>query len=380
MVGVLQVNCLAGVFELSAQHLDLTVVLAHHAAGALERAELISRLEAAERKAREENRLLRRRTQPEVEMVAESPAMKKVLEELNHAAGSDVTVLLSGETGTGKEVAARYLHAMSARSGGLLVPVNCGALSETLLDSELFGYRKGAFTGAAADRKGVFEVARGGTVFLDEIGETPASVQVRLLRVLEEGKVKVLGEAVEREVDARIVAATNRDLAAQVAQGTFRQDLYYRLRVFPVVLPPLRERPGDIEPLLQLFLTRFSLELGKQIQGIDHDLMEMLHTYPFPGNIRELCNEVERAVVRARPGQPLTPDLFSEELQQLRSAPALPDEELGMTLKAQLDELERRIIRRTLTRLGGKRVAAAKELGLTRQGLGKKIDRLGVKE
>ena len=226
----------------------------------------------------------------------------------------------------------------------------------------------------------MFEVARGGTVFLDEIGETPASVQVRLLRVLEEGKVKVLGEAVEREVDARIVAATNRDLAAQVAQGTFRQDLYYRLRVFPVVLPPLRERPGDIEPLLQLFLTRFSLELGKQIQGIDHDLMEMLYAYPFPGNIRELCNEVERAVVRARPGQPLTPDLFSEELQQLRSAPALPDEELGMTLKAQLDELERRIIRRTLTRLGGKRVAAAKELGLTRQGLGKKIDRLGVKE
>ena len=373
--GVLQVNCLAGRFELNAAHLDLAVVLAHHAAEALERAALIGRLRAAEQKLREENRLLRRRAQPQVEMVAESPRMQAVLQELRSAAASDVTVLLSGETGTGKEVAARYLHALSPRGEGLLVPVNCGALSESLLDSELFGYRKGAFTGAATDRKGVFEVARGGTIFLDEVGETPPSVQVRLLRVLEEGKIKVVGEAVERAVDARVVAATNRDLAVQVEQGAFRQDLYYRLRVFPVQLPPLRQRPEDIEPLLTLFMERFCRELGKHLDGQDPDLVEVLRGYSFPGNIRELCNEVERAVVRAKPGQPLTPDLFSDEL--LLHTPSAPPDGLGTTLKTQLEEVERQIIRRTLQRLGGKRVAAARELGLTRQGLAKKIDRLG---
>ena len=373
--GVLQINCLAGRFELNAAHLDLAVVLAHHAAEALERAGLMARLRAAEQKLREENRLLRRRAQPKVEMVAESPKMQAVVQELRSAAASDVTVLLLGETGTGKEVAARYLHALSPRREGLLVPVNCGALSESLLDSELFGYRKGAFTGAVTDRKGVFEVARGGTVFLDEVGETPPSVQVRLLRVLEEGKIKVVGEAVERAVDARVVAATNRDLTAQVEGGALRQDLYYRLRVFPVQLPPLRQRPEDIEPLLVLFMERFCRELGKRLDGYDPELVDVLRGYTFPGNIRELCNEVERAVVRARPGQPLTPDLFSDELLLL--TPCAPPNRPGTALKTQLEEVERQIIRGTLQRLGGKRVAAARELGLTRQGLAKKIDRLG---
>ena len=374
--GVLQINCLAGRFELNAAHLDLAVVLAHHAAEALERAALIRQLRAAEQKLREENRLLRRRAQPEVEMVAESPAMRHVVQELRSAAASDVTVLLSGETGTGKEVAARYLHAHSARGQGLMVPVNCGALSESLLDSELFGYRKGAFTGAATDRKGVFEVARGGTVFLDEVGETPPSVQVRLLRVLEEGKIKVVGDAVERSVDARVVAASNRDLAAEVERGAFRQDLFYRLRVFPVRIPPLRQRPEDIEPLLLLFMERFSREVGKRLAGHDPELVEVLRAYPFPGNVRELCNEVERAVVRAAPGQTLTPDLFSDELLQ-GAGPAAVTDRPGTSLKDQLEEVERQIIRQTLQRLGGKRVAAASELGLTRQGLAKKIDRLG---
>ncbi len=380
--GVLQINCLAGVFELSARHLDLAVVLAHHAAAALERADLVSRLERAEKRAREENRLLRRRTQPDEEMVAEDPVSRQVQQELQAAAETEVTVLLTGETGSGKEVAARYVHRMSARGEGLMVPVNCGALSETLLDSELFGHRKGAFTGATTDRKGVFEVARGGTVFLDEIGETPASVQVRLLRVLEESKIKVLGESMERGVDARIIAATNRDLAARVEEGAFRQDLYYRLRVFPVRIPPLRERPGDIEPLLELFIQRFSLELGKRVDGHDPDLVALLRQYPFPGNVRELCNEVERAMVRAAPGQPLTPDLFSEDVQGKGAAAGLPlpPANTGGTLKAQLDQVERELIRRALGRVGGKRIAAATALGLTRQGLAKKIQRLGVEE
>jgi len=375
--GVLQVNCLVGRFELNAAHLDLAVVLAHHAAEALERAALIRQLRAAEQKLRDENRLLRRRAQPAVEMVAESPAMKHVVQELRSAAASDVTVLLSGETGTGKEVAARYLHAHSARGQGLMVPVNCGALSESLLDSELFGYRKGAFTGASSNRKGVFEMARGGTVFLDEIGETPLSVQVRLLRVLEEGKIKVLGDAVERNVNARIIAASNKDLAKMVEEGTFRQDLYYRLRVFPVTLPPLRERPEDIEPLCRLFMQRYSEQMGKRVQGAEPGVFAAMRGFPFPGNVRELANEIERAVVRMEAGGVLTVDLLSEEIQSAGAGGAVVHDG-PRPLREQLADLEREIIKKTLARHKGRKVSAAKELGLTRQGLAKKMDRLGI--
>ena len=376
--GVLQINCSPGAPGLREVHLDLAVVLAHHAAVALERAELIARLEAAERRLREENLLLRRATQPTVELVAESPAMAAVLEEMRRAAATDVTVLIQGETGTGKEVAARWLHESSPRRGGLLVPVNCGALTESLLDSELFGHRKGAFTGATADRKGVFEVARGGTVFLDEIGETPPSVQVRLLRVLEEGKIKPVGEAVERTVDVRVIAATNRDLAKLVEQGGFRQDLYYRLRVFPIVLPPLRRRPEDVEPLCRLFIRRYACQMGKQIDGIDPGVLEAMRRFAFPGNVRELANEVERAVVRAGDGGPLGVELFSDELFP---PSASGDGRVGdgpLPLREQLAVVERRIITEALERHRGSRSAAARELGLTRQGLTKKIDRLGL--
>jgi transcriptional regulator with GAF, ATPase, and Fis domain len=382
-LGVLQINCAAGRPDLREAHLDLAVVLAHHAAMAQERADLLAALRAAEKRLRAENALLRRRTQPEVEVVAASPAMASVLDELRRAAESDVTVLLSGETGTGKEVAARFLHEQSRRAGGLLVPVNCGALTESLLDSELFGHRKGAFTGAVESRKGVFEVASGGTVFLDEIGETPLSLQVRLLRVLEERKIKLVGDVVERPVDVRVVAATNRDLAQLVEQGRFRQDLYYRLRVFPVTLPPLRERPEDIEALCQLFARRFSQQLGKPLVGLDPALVSCLQAHRWPGNVRELANEIERAVVRVDPGEPLGLELISEELQgglggaaaggAARAAPGAPQ-----GLREQLAEVERGVISAALARHGGHKASAAKELGLTRQGLSKKIERLGL--
>jgi transcriptional regulator with GAF, ATPase, and Fis domain len=375
VMGVLQVNCQPGQAALRELHLDVAVVLAHHAAVALERADLIARLQAAERQLRQENAVLRRRAQPSVEMVAQSPAMTRVVEDLRRAAASDVTVLLQGETGTGKEVAARLVHESSPRRAGLLIPVNCGALTESLLDSELFGHRKGAFTGASSDRKGVFEVAGGGTVFLDEIGETPPAVQVRLLRVLEESTIKVVGDSVERPVDVRIIAASNRDLDRLVQQGTFRQDLYYRLRVFPVTLPPLRERPEDIEPLCQLFLTRYAYQLGKRVAGIDPAVLEVLRGYRFPGNIRELANEIERAVVRVEEGEMLTADLFSDELFPV----AHPAAGEGGALREQLAGVERQIIERTLARHGGSKVAAARELGLTRQGLAKKMERLGLR-
>ena len=376
VLGVLQINCEPGRLELREPHLDLAVVLAHHASTALEQADLIARLRAAEKKLREENTVLRRQAQPSVEMVADSPAMQAVVKELDRAAATDVTVLLQGDTGTGKEVAARYIHAQSSRNRSLLVPVNCGALSETLLDSELFGYRKGAFTGAAGDRKGVFEVARGGTVFLDEIGETPSSVQVRLLRVLEEGKIKVLGDAVEREVSVRIIAASNRDLTKLVEQGKFRQDLYYRLRVFPITLPPLRQRPEDIEPLVRLFVRRYSEQMARRVQGVEPALLDALRGFAFPGNVRELANEIERAVVRMEEGAVLTADLLSDEVQ---AAGASSSASSGpRTLREQMADLERQIIIKTLARHNERKVAAAKELGLTRQGLAKKIDRLGI--
>jgi len=374
--GVLQINCAPGRFELNESLLDLTVVLAHHAAVSMEKTDLIARLREAEEALRAENVLLRRQSQPEQKMVAEDPRMKHAVEEIEHAARTDVTVLLLGETGTGKELAARHLHACSRRRGSLMVPVNCGALSETILDSELFGYRKGAFTGAAEDRKGIFEVADGGTVFLDEIGETPASVQVRLLRVLEEGKIKVLGEAMERKVDVRIVAASNKDLALMVKEGSFRQDLYYRLRVFPILLPPLRERSGDIEPLCRLFLARFAEQMGRRPGEIEPGWIDALRGYSFPGNVRELANEVERAVVRLQDGQALTPKLLSEEVRAASSKAAADG---PLDLKEQLAMVERRLITEALERNRGHKKDTAKELGLTRQGLGKKIERLGLK-
>jgi len=377
-MGVLQINCSAGT-GLQEAHLDLAVVLAHHAAVALERADLITRLERAERRLRDENAVLRRTAQPSVEMVAQSPMMQRLMADLARAAASDVTVLIQGETGTGKEVAARWLHESSARADGLLVPVNCGALTESLLDSELFGHCKGAFTGATANRKGVFEVAEGGTVFLDEIGETPPSVQIRLLRVLEEGKIKVVGEAMERQVSVRVVAATNRDLAALVQQGSFRQDLYYRLKVFPILLPPLRERREDIEPLCRLFIARYSAQVGKQVGRLEPEVVAALLQYGFPGNIRELANEIERAVVRAEEGEPLTPDLFSDEIFPADPQRARVDTAGdGRSLRDQLALVERQIIADALVRHAGSKVRAAGELGLTRQGLAKKMGRLGL--
>jgi transcriptional regulator with GAF, ATPase, and Fis domain len=374
--GVLQINCSPGCFALDERHLDLALVLAHYAAAAIERSDLISRLRAAEQKLRDENVLLRRHAQPQIEMLADSPAMARVRNELFQAASSEVTVLLLGETGTGKEVAARFLHAHSRRCEGLFVPVNCGALTETLLDSELFGHRKGAFTGAVSDRKGIFEMAVGGTVFLDEIGETPQNVQVRLLRVLEESTIKPVGETLERRVDIRIVAATNKELQRLIQEGKFRQDLYYRLKVFPITLPPLRERPEDVAPLARFFIHRVSSRMGKRIGDIDASFIKALAQYSFPGNVRELANEIERALVRSEEGEPLTAALLSEEIAASRMTS--PQEPKGFTLASRLAQVEREIIADTLARHGGKKVDAARELGLTRQGLAKKIDRLGL--
>jgi formate hydrogenlyase transcriptional activator len=233
------------------------------------------------------------------EIIGRSPAIRKVLQNVEQVAQSDSTVLIQGETGTGKELLARAIHNLSPRRERALVKVNCGAIPTGLVESELFGHEKGAFTGALQQRVGRFELADGGTIFLDEVGELPADTQTKLLRVLQEGEFERVGSNKNRRVNVRVIAATNRDLRQAVRSGTFRSDLFYRLNVFPLLVPPLRERRADIPVLVNFFLSRFAKRLGKEIQGVSIDTMDRLMKYSWPGNIRELQNLMERLVVVA---------------------------------------------------------------------------------
>jgi transcriptional regulator with GAF, ATPase, and Fis domain len=236
----------------------------------------------------------------ELELVAESRAMKALLADLRCVAPTDAGVLIQGETGTGKELIACTIHRESARSSGPLVKVNCAALNSELVESELFGHVKGAFTGALRDRRGRFELARGGTVFLDEIGELPLETQAKLLRVIQEGEFEPVGSTETLTTNARVIAATNRDLSAMVDGGLFRSDLFYRLNVFPLRVPPLRERPEDIPALVDALLTRFRETFDKPIEHISERSLEFLRKHSFPGNVRELSNLLERAIVLSR--------------------------------------------------------------------------------
>jgi two-component system response regulator PilR (NtrC family) len=248
---------------------------------------------------REENVRLRRellRVFAHNNIVGQSQAIQSILEMVRTVAPTNSTVLITGESGTGKELVARAIHEASLRRERPFVSINCGAFPETLLESELFGYLKGAFTGADANRKGIIESAHGGTLFLDEIGETSPTMQVKLLRVLQERRVRPLGGSTDISVDVRLIASTNRDLKRMVAAGQFREDFYYRISVIPVHVPPLRERPDDIGPLARNFLRKFGLQMGKGVLDFDRDVLGVLERYPWPGNIRELENAVEYAV------------------------------------------------------------------------------------
>jgi two-component system response regulator PilR (NtrC family) len=248
---------------------------------------------------REENVRLRRellRVFAHNNIVGQSRQIQSILEMVRTVAPTTSTVLITGESGTGKELVARAIHEASLRRERPFVSINCGAFPETLLESELFGYLKGAFTGADANRKGIIESAHGGTLFLDEIGETSPTMQVKLLRVLQERRVRPLGGSTDISIDVRLIASTNRDLKGMVAGGQFREDFYYRISVIPIHVPPLRERPDDIGPLARHFLRKFSLQMGKGALDFDRDVLDVLNRYPWPGNIRELENAVEYAV------------------------------------------------------------------------------------
>ncbi len=302
---------------------------------------------------------------PASELIGESPAMRKVKELISLVAGRDATVLITGPSGTGKELVARAIHALSPRSDRKLVAINCAAFPETLLESELFGHEKGAYTGADTAKQGRFELADGGTLFLDEIGEMPLSMQVKLLRVLEDHRIQRLGSVKEIELDIRIIAATNRDLTRQVEQKKFREDLYYRLNVINIAMPPLASRGGDIMLLTEAFLERFARKIGKEVVGISSEAAGLLTAYDWPGNVRELENIIERAVVLTQSEKITAEDLIG--LQPRSSASELTGEILP------LSEIEKNHIKTCLDRMDWNLGASSEKLGIHRNTLRAKI-------
>ncbi len=306
-------------------------------------------------------------------IVGESGAMQEVFSLVRRVAASDATVLIRGESGTGKELIARAIHEASARAAGPLVTVNCAALPETLLESELFGHEKGAFTGAHVARRGRFEAAHGGSLFLDEIGDLPLHLQVKLLRVLQAREIERLGSTRPIAVDVRLLAATHRDLEAEVRAGRFREDLYYRLNVVTIVVPPLRDRRADIPLLLDHFLARFARDNGKTIRGLTREARDALLRYDYPGNVRELENLVERAVVLTRDDVVGLADLpFGA-----RDGDADGGAAAG-TLTAATEALERRLIREALAGAGGVQTRAAEALGISERVLRYKLRKYGL--
>jgi len=310
----------------------------------------------------------------EHELVAKSVSMGRVLELANRAAVTDSTVLITGESGTGKERVARFIHLHSRRTKRPFIRVSCATLPESLLESELFGHKKGAFTGATADKQGLFEAASDGTLFLDEIGEMSLSMQVKLLRALQEHTVRPVGSTKDVAVDVRVVTATNRDLEALVEAGGFRKDLFYRLRVIPLELPPLRERRDDILPLARLFIAKTCRQNSCGPCALSSDVLDALHAYSWPGNVRELENAIERAVVLAE-GQP---KIELGDLPLEVRSPAAGSSGSGDAESLPLAEVERRHILATLERLRGNRAATAQALGISANTLWRRLKTYGV--
>jgi two-component system NtrC family response regulator len=302
-------------------------------------------------------------------LLGNSPQMQQVFTIIRKVAGSNAPVLILGESGTGKEMAALAIHRRSPRKEGPFVAINCSAIPETLLESELFGHEKGSFTGAHAQRKGRIELASGGTLFLDEIGEIPLQLQVKLLRFLQEQRVERVGGRQEIQVDARVVAATNIDLKKAIIEGKFREDLYYRLAVVVLSLPPLRERAGDVRLLAQEFLRRSGVANGKDGLSLSKDAVQALESHSWPGNVRELENRVKRAVIMAEGKRLVAEDL---ELESTEASP------VNLNLKEARESAEREVIHKALRKHRGKIAPAASDLGISRPTLYELMDKLGI--
>jgi len=385
ILGVIQIDNRESTGVFTSADLELAALLAHNASLAVANARLVKRLRAAEERLRKENAYLKGREESRrtggrgatQEIIGQSSAMKALNGLLDKVVDTKVTVLIEGETGVGKELVAAAVHYRSRRRDKLFVGQNCAAMPENLLESELFGHKKGSFTGAHEEKKGLFEIADGGTLFLDEITETPISLQSKLLRVLQEGEIRQIGATAEKKVNVRIVAATNRNLEKEVAEGRFREDLYYRLKVFPIRVPPLRERREDIPLLATAFLQRFSAEVGKSAAGFAQQTMELLKSYDWPGNVRELQNEVQRLVIQVDTGAYITPELLSPRVRQIEGVLDRVRPSKG-TLKEMMDQLERWLLIEALREHQNNKTVTAKNLGITREGLHKKLRGFGL--
>ncbi len=352
-------------FELSTENLQLAAALAD-----------------ANQRLRAENVHLRREVERRYafdQILGSSAAMERVFDVMEKVAETDATVLISGETGTGKDLVARSIHYSGSRKGHRFVAQNCAALPDTLLESELFGHKRGAFTGAHADKQGLFELAHRGTIFLDEVGETQPGMQVRLLRVLQDGEIRALGSSETRKVDVRIIAATNRDLRKDVEEGRFREDLYYRLRVVEIGLPPLRERKEDIPILAHHFLDLSSRRMDRKVKGFTNEAMDRFVAHTWSGNVRELENEIERTVALAGEAETISVDMLSEDLRVGGSRAVVPlgDVSGDANLNDAVDDLKRRMILCAIEETGSK-TRAAERLGIPRQSLQKMMKRLGL--
>ena len=341
----------------------------------LDRLELLLEKALESRTLRQENAQLKHRLrekQADIQLVGQSPAMRKIVDLAIQVASTDASVLIEGESGTGKELIASLIHHHSPRASAPFIKVNCAAFAEGVLESELFGHEKGAFTGATATRKGRFEMADGGTLFLDEIGDLPASAQVKLLRFLQERTFERVGGGKTFKVDVRIISATNKILKEQVAAGEFREDLYYRLRVVALVLPPLRERPEDIDPLIDHFLRHFSKLHHRPIKGMDEEVRHLLNSHGWPGNVRELINCIESMVVMARDNH-ITLDDVPDHLVAAYDIPAG-----GAAGEGVLADMERQAIVDALHKTDGNKMETARILGIGLRTLYRKIDKWGL--
>jgi DNA-binding NtrC family response regulator len=326
-----------------------------------------------------ENQLLRRRLMEAGELgqlIGQSLPMRRVMSSIEQVAPSSASIVIAGESGTGKELVARTIHEISPRAGGPYIAINCAALPETLMESELFGHERGAFTGADRRREGCFELATGGTLLLDEIGEMKPELQAKLLRVLEERKVRRLGGSSEIPVDVRVLAATNRDLETQLREGKFREDLYYRLSVFTIQLPTLRERPDDIPTLIEHFLRQLSPSVGKSVVGIEPECLELLRTRRWPGNVRQLRNVIERALIVTRGPRISNADLPQEIASDVPHSPSVESSQenrsagnasstLNVHVGMSLSAVKRELLLQTLKHTGGNKAKAAEILGVS---------------
>ncbi|MEE4242685.1 MAG: sigma 54-interacting transcriptional regulator [Desulfopila sp.] len=351
-------------------------ILSGTIAVSLENARLYGELKDHLHDLKQEKKLLQRQVNREVgfnRIIGSSPPMRQMFELMEKVIHTTTTVLIQGETGTGKELVAKVIHYNGPLKNKPFVAENCGALPESLLESELFGYVRGAFTGAITNKKGLFEIADGGTIFLDEIGEMSPILQVKLLRVLQEGEFRPVGSNRSLKVNVRIIASTNRDLPEEIEKGRFREDLYYRINIFQITPPPLRRRKEDILALAGFFLEKYATRNSKPVPTLTPQALDLLMRYDWPGNVRELENEMQRAQTMAYGGKIISPDFLSDKIRRLVPDTSPMDESCGATLKDTVRQVERRMIDEALTSCQGNQSKAAKALGLSRQGLLNKI-------